>query len=77
MWSLSLQFIWFVANGDWEASYHMGQNLETPEGSLIHAYSHRKEGHGFNFAYWYRQANTTFPNISLEDELKEIVTSLL
>jgi hypothetical protein len=76
-WSLPLQAIWFVANGDWEASHHITQDLETPEGSLIHAYLHRKEGDEINAAYWYGKANKPFPKISLEEEFKEIVTLLL
>lgn len=76
-WSLPLQALWFDAKGNWEASHTIAQDLNTPIGSLIHAYLHRKEGDHFNATYWYRQANRPIPKISLNEEFKEIVLQLL
>jgi len=46
-------------------------------GSWMHAYLHRKEGDRFNAGYWYRQARRSYPQVSLENELREIVVFVL
>ena len=76
-WQDGLKALWYDAKGDWEASHNIAQDLPTQLGSLIHAYLHRKEGDEFNAGYWYRQSNSSFPKISLEDELQKIVESIL
>tara|TARA_R110000868_G_scaffold4211_16_gene26811 strand:- start:987 stop:1283 length:297 start_codon:yes stop_codon:yes gene_type:complete len=76
-WQDGLKALWYDAKGDWEASHNIAQDLHTQLGSLIHAYLHRKEGDEFNAGYWYRQSNSSFPKISLEDELQKIVESIL
>tara|TARA_R110002050_G_scaffold16019_1_gene48903 strand:+ start:30706 stop:31002 length:297 start_codon:yes stop_codon:yes gene_type:complete len=76
-WQEGLKALWYDAKGDWEASHNIAQDLHTQLGSLIHAYLHRKEGDELNAGYWYRQSNSSFPKISLEDELQKIVESIL
>jgi len=72
-----LRALWFDAKGDWNASHNLAQEIETPDGSWIHAYLHRKEGDDSNASYWYRKAGKKMPVISLEKEWEEIVTALL
>lgn len=72
-WSAALKALWFDANGNWEASHDIAQEIHSSLGSWIHGYLHRKEGDEWNAGYWYRRANKPYPKISLEDELKEIV----
>ncbi|ADV51514.1 hypothetical protein I2486_20960 [Cellulophaga sp. E16_2] len=76
-WPEGLQALWYVAKDDWQKSHAIAQDLHTPLGNWIHAYLHRKEGDEFNAGFWYRQAGKTYPIISLEDELQEIVESTL
>ncbi|QWX82556.1 hypothetical protein H0I23_08705 [Cellulophaga sp. HaHaR_3_176] len=76
-WSEGLKALWFDAKGDWNASHDIAQDLQTPLGSLIHAYLHRKEGDKFNAEYWYRKAGTSYPKISLKEELKKMVVSII
>ena len=76
-WPLPLQALWFDANGDWNGSHDIAQDLHTPMGSWIHAYLHRKEGDDWNAGYWYRQAGKPFPDCSLEEELKDLVMANL
>jgi hypothetical protein len=76
-WPLGLQALWWEAKDDWEAAHDIAQELHTPLGSWIHAHLHRKEGDRFNAGYWYRQAGRPYPNISLAEELKEMVVSTL
>lgn len=72
-WSLPLQALWWDAKGNWNASHSIAQDLPTPIGSRIHAYLHRKEGDDWNAGYWYRQANQPFPDVTLDEELRQMV----
>ncbi|WP_158979394.1 hypothetical protein [Cellulophaga sp. L1A9] len=76
-WPEGLKALWYVAKDDWQNSHAIAQDLHTPLGSWIHGYLHRKEGDAFNAGYWYKQAGKTYPTINLEDELQEIVESIL
>lgn len=76
-WPEALKSLWHDANGDWEASHDIAQDLHNDLGSWIHAYLHRKEGDEFNARYWYRRAKREFPVISLEKEHREIVEYVL
>jgi hypothetical protein len=72
-----LQSLWYDAKGDWKKAHSIIQDLEDKTASWIHAYLHRKEGDIGNADYWYRRAGKTRPAISLQDEWKNIVTTLL
>lgn len=76
-WTEGLKALWYDAKNDWEGSHNIAQEMHDDLGSWIHAYLHRKEGDEFNAGYWYRQAGRHFPQISLEDEHKKIVISIL
>jgi hypothetical protein len=72
-----LQALWHDGKGNWEKAHELAQDIETSDGSWVHAYLHRKEGDSSNAAYWYRRAGKPVPNVSLETEWKEIVSALL
>nr|WP_299068857.1 hypothetical protein [uncultured Allomuricauda sp.] len=76
-WPLALQSLWWAAKGDWNSSHDIAQDLHTEMGSWIHAYLHRLEGDEWNAGYWYRQANRSLPEITLEDELRELIAFVL
>ncbi|MET6990346.1 hypothetical protein [Sediminicola arcticus] len=38
---------------------------------------HRKEGYRFNAEYWYIAANKLYPEVSLDEEQKELVAHFL
>jgi len=76
-WSVPLKSLWFDAKGDWEASHDIAQDLHSQMGSWIHAYLHRKEGDEWNAGYWYRKAGKSFPEYSLDEELKVLVEANL
>jgi hypothetical protein len=40
-----LKSLWFDGRGDWEAAHDIAQEIHDKNGSWIHAYLHRKEGH--------------------------------
>jgi hypothetical protein len=69
--------MWEDAKGNWNAAHAIAQAIETPTGSWIHAYLHRKEGDPGNAGYWYRRAGQAAAHDSLEEEWARIVTALL
>lgn len=75
--SVLLLSLWYDARGDWGKSHELAQEVNTPDGSWIHAYLHRKEGDKFNAQYWYNRANRKMPDYSLGEEWKEIAEALL
>ena len=68
---------WHDARGQWDKAHDLAQEVESRDGSWIHAYLHRKEGDRSNAHYWYNRANRKMPSYSLEQEWEEIVTALL
>ncbi len=72
-WPDALKALWYDAQGNWEASHDIAQDMHNTMGSWIHAYLHRKEGDEFNAGYWYRRAQKPFPKVDLETELKNLV----
>lgn len=76
-WPKPLQAMWYDVKEDWHNAHEIAQDITNSNGDWIHAYLHRKEGDVYNARYWYRRANKTFPDFSLEEEQKEIVNALL
>ena len=75
--SILLQALWYDAKGDWEASHNLAQDVNTKDGSWIHAYLHRKEGDSGNASYWYHRANRNMPSYSLDQEWEDISSHFL
>ena len=73
----TLQALWYEAKGDWESAHNVAQEINTVQGSWIHAYLHRKEGDIGNASYWYRRANQPVSKKSLVDEWEEITNAML
>jgi hypothetical protein len=69
--------LWHDANGDWERSHSIIQDINDNTAAWIHAYLHRKEGDTGNADYWYHRAGKRRPSISLQQEWEELVKSLL
>ncbi len=72
-----LKSLWHDARGEWDRAHDLAQEVNTQEGSWIHAYLHRKEGDRSNAQYWYHRANRKMPTCSLEQEWDELVSTLL
>ena len=56
----ALAGLWWDAKGDWTRAHESAQQDESPGGSWVHAYLHRKEGDQGNAAYWYSRAGSLF-----------------
>jgi len=72
-----LRALWYDAKHDWNSSHAIAQDIETSEGSWVHAYLHRKEGDDSNAQYWYSRARKKFPKVSLAEEWEEIADHFL
>ncbi len=75
--SFALAGLWWDARGTWKQAQESAQQDESPAGSWVHAYLHRKEGDSSNAGYWYRRAGKPPARSSLEQEWLEITESLL
>jgi len=73
----ALLALWHDGRGDWEQAHRVAQDIDTAEGSWVHAYLHRKEGDPGNAAYWYRRAERPVASGALDAEWDQIVTALL
>jgi len=73
----ALQSLWHDGRGEWHKAHDIAQDINTPDGSWIHAYLHRKEGDQANAGYWYNRANRSMPMYSLEQEWEELVSVFL
>lgn len=72
-----LAAMWWDARGEWGKAHELAQSVESPDGCLVHAYLHRREGDLGNADYWYRRAGRRRPDTSLADEWTDIVSGLL
>jgi hypothetical protein len=75
--SAYLLSMWHDAKGDWNKAHEIIQDVEDKTASWIHAYLHRKEGDVGNADYWYSKAGKQRPNLSLEEEWKDISEALM
>lgn len=75
--SVYLTALWYDGKGDWQAAHDQVDHLEDLTACWVHAYLHRKEGDLWNADYWYRKARKTRPNVSLDEEWRQIVAALL
>lgn len=76
-WTPLLQALWHDKKGDWHAAHELAQDVNTRDGSWIHAYLHRKEGDLGNASYWYSKAGRSLPSQSLDEEWESITRELL
>jgi hypothetical protein len=63
-----LQSLYEDRRGDWDVAHSIAQTIHTPDGSLVHAYLHRKEGDLGNAGYWYSKAGAEAPEVELDAE---------
>ena len=69
--------LWWDARGDWERAHRRAMGDESPAGSAVHAYLHRKEGDLGNAGYWYRRAGRPMPEGSLDAEWEALAAEFL
>ncbi len=69
--------LWHDGKGDWEKAHKIAQNISNADGSLIHAYLHRREGDQGNASYWYQRAGRPKPDLGLQEEWNNLVEEFL
>jgi hypothetical protein len=75
--SEALLALWHDAKGNFQAAHDIASNLPDPQGALLHAYLHRKEGDQDNAEYWYRRARVEPPVSSVHAEWTSLVERFL
>jgi hypothetical protein len=73
----ALLALWWDAQGNWERSHEIAQEIEDSSGAWVHAYLHRKEGDEGNAGYWYRRAGRPQAKWDLEIEWTRMVEQML
>ena len=68
--SLLIKALLLDQQGNWKESHEIAMTIKSDDGSLLHAYLHRKEGDIPNADYWYSKAKSTRPDYTLEEEWK-------
>ena len=59
-------------------AHNVAQEVESSDGSWVHAYLHRVEGDLGNAAYWYRRANKPVKTSeNLDEEWTELTVAML
>ncbi len=71
--SPQLRVLWLDRAGDWDGAHDIAQDMPDPDGAVLHAYLHRKEGDLPNAGYWYRRAGQDMPTDSLDAEWDRLV----
>ena len=71
-----LTSLWWEGKGNWQKAHDIIEHLDDDTAAWVHAYLHRKEGDRGNARYWYNRAGQRMPEVSLEEEWKDIVTVL-
>lgn len=74
--SFYLTSLWWEGKGNWQKAHDIIEHLDDDTAAWVHAYLHRKEGDRGNARYWYNRAGQRMPEVSLEEEWKDIVTVL-
>ena len=75
--ALPLQALWWAGRGEWEQAHGIAQEIESSDGSWVHAYLHRVEGDVGNAAYWYRRAGKPVAAGDLRLEWEAMVEEML
>jgi hypothetical protein len=72
-----LKALWNEAGGRWDEAHKITQEIDSVDGSWVHAYLHRREGDLSNARYWYTRAGRQLPPLTLEQEWQQIAATLL
>lgn len=75
--STQLMALWYDAKNDWNKAHEYVDGPTDPTSHWIHAYLHRKEGDLNNADFWYKKADRSRPDLSLEEEWTLIAKKLI
>jgi hypothetical protein len=68
--------LYWDARGSWDKAHMVAQGMTGADGSLIHAYLHRKEGDQGNARYWYDRAGRPVHAGTLAEEWRALAEEL-
>ena len=72
----AVQSIWHAFQNNWHRAHDHIDHLSDSNSCWVHAHLHRWEGDEWNARYWYRRANKSYCNLSLEEEREIILRAL-
>ena len=75
--SPALASLWHAEKGHWDTAHEMAQDIDSADGSWIHANLHREEGDQGNAEYWYRRAAQAVPSNTFTEERQDLIRHFL
>ncbi|WP_194976665.1 hypothetical protein [Aquiflexum lacus] len=75
--SSQLEALWHDGKGDWKKAHDLADGPSDQLSARVHAYLHRKEGDLWNADYWYKRSGESRPDLSLNEEWKNLVSRIL
>ncbi len=75
--SAPLLALWHVGRKEWDAAHRIVQGESDADSAWVHAHLHRVEGDLPNARYWYARAGRRESRRALDEEWREIVSSLI
>jgi hypothetical protein len=73
----TLVALWYACRGDWGRAHTLAQEIQSPDGSWIHAHLHREEGDLDNAGYWYARADRAPATGAIEAERSVLLRHFL
>lgn len=67
-----LEALRLARDGNWDAAHRLAQRDSDRLSCLIHGYLHRVEGDLSNANYWYKRADESMPDNTLDQEWKRL-----
>lgn len=76
--SPELRALWFAKANRWDEAHRIAQDIDTPEGSWIHALLHLIEGDIGNARYWFVRAGRSPVGVAdIDREWERVAARLL
>lgn len=71
--STELTALWWLKNRNWQKAHDLIDAHPGSDAAWVHALLHRMEGDEANANYWYARAGKARPNVTIRQELEELV----
>ena len=75
--SPELAALWWIKSSNWQAAHDLIDPLPGSDAAWVHALLHRMEGDEWNANYWYRKAGRQRPNLTIGQEIEELLAFFL
>ena len=75
--SAELTALWWLYNRNWQTAHDLIDGRPGTDSAWVHALLHRMEGDQGNADYWYARAGRARPNVTIKQEMDDMVEYFL